>query len=356
MDCLDISVIAPPGEKNVAVLARCGPNTAVDAVPVAAVTALSTLPQRLERAILGYDSPPPAADIEAFGRSLFGILATPPRLRPIFAGLPPVPLSFTLLSNRSEFQALPWEYLTEPQRPFGPSVERSIVRVVPTTGIAGHAAAPLSRPVRVLFVSADPIGPGPVDWVDVKDSMERAFAAEMPDGLVLDVVEGATRKALAARVAGASYDIVHFSCHGRVAADGTGEILLVDARTKRESPLTSSELAALLSGRGVRLVVLSACQTSAGNFASDFSVMADALVRAGVPAVVGNQFPVFNNTVATFVGALYRKLLQCGDIDVAVAEGRVALYMAFRTTTKDLGEWGIPTLYRHATAAQLFQV
>jgi len=90
-------------------------------------------------------------------------------------------------------------------------------------------------------------------------------------------------------------------------------------------------------------VVLSACETAAGDFASDFSVMADGLVRCGIPAVVANQFPVENGSIANFVGALYHELLQSGDIDLAVSEGRVALAVEVESFI----DWGIPTLYRH---------
>jgi hypothetical protein len=112
----------------------------------------------------------------------------------------------------------------------------------------------------------------------------------------------------------------------------------------------TTQLCNLLEGRGIRLVVLSACETAAGDFASDFSVMADGLVRCGIPAVVANQFPVDDGTVAKFVGALYQELLQSGDIDLAVSEGRVTLALELESVI----DWGIPTLYRHVNSSQVF--
>src|SRR5688500_16810755 len=103
MECLEICVIAPPGEANIAVMVRCGPNTVVDSVPAAAVTALSAFPAQLGRAILGTEERPSAAAIHKYGRDLFDTLARE-KTQAIFHGLPPGPLSFTLLSNRPDFQ------------------------------------------------------------------------------------------------------------------------------------------------------------------------------------------------------------------------------------------------------------
>ena len=121
--------------------------------------------------------------------------------------------------------------------------------------------------------------------------------------------------------------------------------------------LTADQVCAILAGRGIRLVVLSACLTASGNFNDDFSVISAALVRSGIPAVVANQMPISNKTISPFVGELYGKLIKTGDIDLSMIEGRIALY-------SDLGvgkgassglEWGIPTLYRHYSGAQLYQ-
>ena len=148
------------------------------------------------------------------------------------------------------------------------------------------------------------------------------------------------------------YDVVHFCCHGEV-KNGEGRLLLLDLQTRQSSPLPSEQLCQLLQGRGVSLVVLSACETAAGDFASEFSVIAEALVRCGIPAVVANQFPLHNTTVAKFVGPLYEELLRSGDIDLAVSEGRVALAVELQPDDVVL-EWGIPTLYRHVGASQVF--
>lgn len=135
----------------------------------------------------------------------------------------------------------------------------------------------------------------------------------------------------------------------------TGCLILTDRHTNKSSRLKAEELGMILNNRGIRLVILSACDTAAGNFNDNFAVTAAALVRYGIPAVVANQLPVPDSTVATFVGALYEKLLECGDIDLAVSEGRIRLAVDLGTTPDAVLEWGIPTLYRHIASAKVFQ-
>ena len=76
---------------------------------------------------------------------------------------------------------------------------------------------------------------------------------------------------------------------------------------------------------------------------------------SGIPAVVANQLPVPDATVATFVGALYEELLRSGDIDLAVTEGRIRLAVDLGSSPKAVLEWGIPTLYRHINGAQVLE-
>jgi CHAT domain-containing protein len=352
MDSLDLTVVAAAGDANITLVARRGCDIAVDSIPASGLAPFVAFGQRLERVIKGAEDPLARADVQAFGKELFKSL-TPDGLQPILSGLPKERLTLSLLSNRADFQAIPWEYLQEPGQAFGPSVNRSIVRIVPTVGVKKFEPLRLDRKVRILFVSADPTDQDSVSWPDVKATIERRFAAELPaESFEFEAIEGASAKALATHIQGKpDYDIVHFSCHGEVVA-GEGRLILVDLKTRKSSPLTSSQLCGLLQGRGIRLVVLSACQTSAGNFASDFSVMSDALVRCGVPAVVANQLPVHNTSVPMFVGALYEELLQSGDIDTAVSEGRVSLWVELQGDHAVL-EWGIPTLHRHVDSRQV---
>lgn len=122
--------------------------------------------------------------------------------------------------------------------------------------------------------------------------------------------------------------------------------------------MPARQVASVLSGRNLRLVILSACLSGAGDIRDDFGPVANALLSSGIPAVVANQTSIPTKSVAPFVGALYQKLLREGNIDAAVMSGRLALQDELRKTipmNSAVVEWGIPALYRLPGGAQLFE-
>jgi CHAT domain-containing protein len=180
-----------------------------------------------------------------------------------------------------------------------------------------------------------------------------------PDKYGLDIINEVTSKGLLNVLNTKDYDIFHFSGHGTVVG-GKGRLILNNG-DDQSAYVTGEKLAVTLRGRDIRLVVLSACHGASGNFTDDFSVIAKTLVEEGIPAVVANQMPVYDDTIAPFVGTLYSQLLKHGDLDRAVHQGRVALSTAFddESLAPEEGaplDWGVPTLYRHISASRMFKV
>ncbi|HEV7667549.1 MAG TPA: CHAT domain-containing protein [Thermoanaerobaculia bacterium] len=349
-DVLDLSIL-DAGDRAV-VLGRWGSDVAIGRLAIDATSLgdLESFRDRLDRALRGAADPPPFEDLKGLGNRLFEY-AIRDDLRSLYDNLPESLTRIHLLSNQARIQRLPWEYLGFPQHaPGHPSRERSVVRIVPTRGRKAPEPKKLGETVRVLFVSAAPRDQNEVDFESVREAIQRAFQALMPPRFTIEAVDGANRASFRKAVAEGSFDILHFSGHGRVDEKGQGRILLVNRKTSKTDELPADQLCTLLAGKGIRLVVLSACETATGNFADDFATIAEALVQSGIPAVVANQLPVTNRAMASFVGPLYEELLQSGDIDRAVAEGRIALDVELESF-----EWGIPTLYRHYAASQLYQ-
>jgi hypothetical protein len=351
---LDLIVLDSGVPTHVVALGRAGSDLALVRIACAELLAdLDDFRGRIDRALRGRERRPLANDLLDFGRRLFAFLIRDDLAR-IYSRLPADDVRIRIISDRPDLQSIPWEYFQDPARPGGPALERSIVRIVPTIGrpFVGPLLLRQNRPLRVLFVSADPVDQEAVSWPELKEDVEATFAAFIRGRAELTAVEGTDRDALTDAVQSGSYDIFHFSGHGTV-VDGVGQIVLVNRDDGRSSLLSGEELGRLLAGRGIRLAILSACETAAGNFAEDFAVTATSLIQAGVPAVIANQLPVPDQTVATFAGAVYRKLLACGDVDLAVTEGRVKLSVAFASPASAALEWGIPALYRHIDASQL---
>lgn len=351
-DALDISIL-DAGDRAV-VVARRGADVAIGRLPIddATMANLEGFRQRLDRAVRGAIAAPDPRDLASYGGRLFAY-AMRDEMADLYQLLPASYSRINILSNHPRLLRLPWEYLAFPQcAPGHPSNERSVVRIVATRGRTAPPPKKLDQTVRVLFVSAAPQDQNEVDFPAVRAAIERAYTPSGRIGarIAITAVDGATRASLCQEIADRTFDILHFSGHGRVDEKGQGRLLLIHRKTGMTDEVPADQLCALLAGRDLRLVVLSACDTAAGDFADDFAVIAEALVKNGIPAVVANQLPVKNRAMACFVGPLYKELLASGDIDRAVVQGRIALDFELSSF-----EWGIPTLYRHYAASQLYE-
>lgn len=354
-DSLDLSIL-DSGMPGYAVgLARAGPDLALAWIPFGAeLQNLIDFRKRIEDAIYGKSRAPKAKELSDFGKQLFDFVIRDD-IRMLYDRLPNTHIRLHILSNQADLQMLPFEYLQEPKRPAGPSRLRSVVRIVPTVGMLPPQPLAVDR-LRVLFVSSDPVDQGAVSWAEVKARIEKTFQLFAPPGRIdFEAVEGIDRRTLLELIKVRDFDVFHFSGHGDVDANGKGRIILTNRKTQVSDPLPVDALTQMLSGRDLKLVILSACDTAAGDFRDNFAVTAEALVRSGIPAVVANQLPVPDDSVATFVGPLYESILRTGDIDLAMSEGRIALATQLVPHGDEaIVEWGIPTLYRHFACTKLY--
>lgn len=356
-DILDIAILgAEKGLEQASVMARHGFDLAlaqVNCVPI--ISELKAFRDRIERIILGREEHLQSRELRQYGERLFNFLMCGDVAR-LYERLPNLHIRLNLLSNAPDLQNLPWEFAQEPRGLTGPNILRSVVRIVPTIGLNAPSPLALSdNKIKVLLAWAEPVDQDLVSWSNVKEVVEKTFHnADSSASFELEVIDGTNRRNLIAALQNHEYHIFHFSGHG-VVRNGTGHLVLHNRRNESDF-LRADELGSVLRGRGVRLAVLSACDTAAGDFKNDFAITAETLVRVGIPAVVANQLPVFDSTVADFVAALYETLLKTGDVDRAVGEGRLRLAHMYENSSHAILDWGIPTLYRHLAASQIFAV
>jgi hypothetical protein len=324
-----------------------------------ALNALLDYKDLINRVLLENGARPSKTALTKFGHDLFSYVIHGDVKR-LYDRLPlNKPVRIHILTNRPDLQSLPWEFLQDPTRPPGPWLERSVVRIVPTIGRPKPVPQQImggGRKLRILFVYADPQNQTFVGWPGVRASIERVFSARLPaNDYELKVIRGTPAELVDAfQSNNEQYDIFQFSGHGEVNANGEGYILLLNETNLQSSPLSAGNLANLLCGRGIKLAVISACSTAAGNSADPFNVVAEALVSSGIPAVIANLLPVPETSVAAFVGAMYTQLLNTGDIDIAVNNARVKLSIELDIPPDATLEWGIPTLYRHIAGSKVF--
>ena len=181
--------------------------------------------------------------------------------------------------------------------------------------------------------------------------MRAAFASLVKAGLAeVDVLAAATPSGLHRRLAASRVDVLHFVGHGAWdEKERTGALLLVDGRG-RSTWIETDRLRRLLCGRGLRLVVLNACETGRGGRNDFLRGVAPALLAGGIPAVVANQYKVLDTSATAFARHLMWALARGHALGDAAREARVAVSVARSAEPMD---WAVPVLYARDTALVL---
>jgi CHAT domain-containing protein len=278
---------------------------------------------------------------EPFTKSLAQVRARGDRLR------------VRIMLDPGEHAALPWEYAYVPGLTTGGPelIEQNFlalnesVSVVRFRQYGGEmpALGSTEGDVRVVPFLASPDGYPPLNLKSEAASLERAFhglagfrlerAERSPDGFSTAFNESA--------------HVFHFAGHGEFDdASGSGVIVLEEASSRAAAPMDAQTLSLNLTGKGIRLAIVSACDSGRQRAARPWGGLAGALVGAGIPAVVGLQFPVEDESAVVFNRALYAALGQGLPIDLAMSRARIAVW-----TAGALDAWGVPVLYLRANEA-----
>jgi hypothetical protein len=315
------------------------------------------------------------AELIALGQDLAALLFPPGAREFLTRSRERVPegeaLRIRLRMHTYALADLPWEYvhISPPGTPAGQegidgflTLDRrmSLVRYE-VMAQAPSSLDPLGDgPLRlvVLMASPDPTQSQytELDWVEEQRRIEGALqgvpqirAEFYPEG-TLDALQRALARGA---------HVFHFYGHGIFqgqkdaavsGSGGQGYLILVD-ENRHIWPLSGERLAQSLSGRGVRLAVLSACKGARRDPVNAWTGVAPALIRAGIPAVVGMQYEVDAADAAVFGQSVYRALAAGQAIDAAVTDGRLAILNRSR---HDEHGWGIPVLYLRADEGVLF--
>ena len=306
---------------------------------------------------------------EELGRALF-----PPSVRSFFtASLSRVRsddegLRIRLKLDTYGLAELPWEYAYLPSPDVssqrrGPegflALNRrvSLVRYESQEGALVPIDAGVS-PLRLVALLASPDDPDyeKLDVAKERQSIEQAVADL--SAIHPDFYSDATADTLLDALVKPAH-IFHFAGHGEFKGDmgdrygsqeGAGAVILLDDN-RHAVPFSAQKLAMSLTGRGVRLAVLTACEVGQRDAASAWAGVVTALTHAGIPAVVGMQFRIRDTNATAFSRAFYRALAAGQPIDAAVADGRFAIFNRGDDKERD---WGVPVLYLRAVDGVLF--
>jgi hypothetical protein len=319
----------------------------------------------------------------ALGEMLAGLLL-PPYARQLFReSLRRLPdgdglrLRLRLADDLADF---PWEYLYI-QDSRGARDVSSFLALDPRISIVRHEAlalpgdwfeAPNSRRVVMAMATPKPYDRYrklvnlPIEQDLLKAALKDVpgitpiFQPEYAAGQAEDFPSTTLRDLLTALME--RTDIFHFSGHGEFTTEpepafgsqpGEGAIILADERDEA-LPVSAHRLGEVLRGKGVRLVVLGACETGRRDGKNVWSGVVASLLKAGIPAVVAMQFTIQDTLAATFSAAFYRALVAGFLIDEAVAAGRAAMRAEALNGQRDIRDWGVPVLYLRAPGGRVF--
>jgi tetratricopeptide (TPR) repeat protein len=266
----------------------------------------------------------------------------------------------------AEVATLPWELLHWRDVPLCTQVQTLFTRQLLNLEYGGVQAVMIQGKPKVLVVI--PRGSG----LDTEGERRRIAAPLDKAGVPYRVLDGKTPlPRLADALAADSYHILHFIGHGK-AVESAGRLVRgllrfnsprdVSNEADDEDWVDQGRIRAFLGPyRDLRLVVLNACQGAAvggrppGDSGRGFVGLAPFILRAGVPAVVVMQHPIYDDTAAQFAEAFYSRLTSgrwAGYVDVAVTLARNACYLTY----PDDPEFAAPVLFLQAPNGQLFSI
>jgi formylglycine-generating enzyme required for sulfatase activity len=263
-------------------------------------------------------------------------------------------LRIKLRVSAPDLTALPWEFLYDPRREEYLCFSRQ-------TPIVRYATLPLpvkplkiEPPLRILGMVSSPRNLPQLEVTVEKERLEQPLRKLHLAGLVeLHWLEGQTWRDLQREMRRGPWHVFHFIGHGGFdASRQEGFLAFCDERGERLD-FRATHLARLLADhKAMRLVVLNACEGARSSQQDVFSSTASILLRGGIPAVLAMQYMITDQAAVEFARTFYEALADGMAVDSAVAEGRVAISLAFADTI----EWGTPVLFLRAEDGILFDV
>jgi hypothetical protein len=277
----------------------------------------------------------------------------------VVAGKQDVGLRVRLWISQTELAALPWEYVCDPQSKANRAAfafndflalrhEYSIVRYRPM-GKPAPNLDPVDS-VRLVALFANPPETQALDLAKEQTVIAAALAAVPRIRPVIR--DDATADDLREAVRGSPH-VLHFSGHGvfQPVTDDEGKVRYDGRLLLHGGPMNAEQLFMAVDGRGIRLAVLTACETGKDDGRAPCSGVGQALTNEGIAAVLAMQHTIGDRCAIEFSKRFYALLAGGAAIDEAVLEGRKAIVESQGLEQRD---WGTPVLYLRADDGVLF--
>jgi tetratricopeptide (TPR) repeat protein len=261
-------------------------------------------------------------------------------------------------ADDSEGIALPWELMRDSARGDYGDLARlahAFVRSQPDLIFQPPPALTDDEKFNILMIICRPGGPeGDVPFQSVARPLLERFRPHR-DRIRLDILRPPTFEQLA-RVLNDKpnfYHVLHFDGHGAFPQGaGTHGLLLFEGENDESRRVTGAELGSLLAGKGVRVVLLNACQSGMTHPEAIYPSVGNELLKAGARGVVAMAYSVYVQSAVRFMARLYEGLIKGQELARAVALAREDL-RAHPQRQSPIGEiplrdWVVPVLFEAA--------
>ncbi len=224
----------------------------------------------------------------------------------------------------------PWELLHDGKEWLALDPTLSITRRLNTLWVRPDERG-TRLPMRVLLAYAEPTDKGSVRGEEILDTISGVLRAGVKP-LDLVSLSHVTARTLGAEVKKGVH-IIHFLGHGALETEKAvmAMVFLELPEGRASDVVTASEFKRWIEDAEFRprLIVLTACHSSSAGASANLG-LAQALLGAGVEAVVGMQTELWTDEAKEFVRAFYEVLAKRSRIDDAMQAGRQALELYWR--------------------------
>lgn len=284
-------------------------------------------------------------------------------------------------SKTPDFQAYHWEAMQDPDLPRPLAIDCIMLRK-PIKTISVAASLEVSSTINLLIVTARPDEESDVSYRTIsRPLIELIDKSHLR--VKVDILRPGTYEALCRHLSDKAnyYHIIHFDCHGALLTyeqyqkgtergryfyqrgyalpnlepyEGVKGFLIFEGIEKgNATPVEASELAGLLTGKGIPVCILNACQSGKqerGTEETRETSLGSRLTEAGIQIVVAMGYSVTVTAAKVMMEALYRHLFNKPSVLEAILRGRQELYnnkqrKACYNTLIDLEDWLLPVVY-----------
>lgn len=245
-----------------------------------------------------------------------------------------LPLEFMCPDEHSEYEDSDYFVLQH-------SFVRFICGVIPKRKPISPEQMTLAKKLRILIIASNTHKDGQlplINGVDIETQKLSSYLNQekncVPVEINLIPTERATKERVKDILQKSKYDIIHYAGHGQYNFSSPEESCLYfwsqEQKQGEVVPMKATELNMLLKQSETRLVYLSCCEgtaiaDSAALLDDDFLGLSDAVIKAGIPSVIGFRWPVSDNGAYRLALAFYHSLLEQGSPELALLDARCEL-------------------------------